>query len=77
MLIHQQDKIWEKNFDSIIMLRSRKTKVGKEEFCWIKKQMKFWDIDVNNIVILTLIEIKKNSKYLVRYLDETISSDMT
>ena len=59
------------------MLRSRKTKVGKEEFYWIKKQMKFWDIDVNNIVILTLIEIKNNSKYLVRYLDETISSDMT
>ena len=57
------------------MLRSRKTKVGKEEFYWIKKQMKFWDIDVNNIVILTLIEIK--NKYLVRYLDETISSDMT
>ena len=66
-----------KNVDSIIMLRSRKTKVGKEEFYWIKKQMKFWDIDVNNIVILTLIEIKNNSKYLVRYLDETISSDMT
>ena len=38
--------------------------------------MKFWDIDVNNIVILTLIEIKNNSKYLVRYLDETNSSDM-
>ena len=47
------------------MLRSRKTKAGKEEFYWIKKQMKFWDIDVNNIVILTLIEIKNNSKYLV------------
>ena len=58
------------------MLRSRKTKGGKEEFYWIKKQMKFWDIDVNNIVILTLIEIKNNSKYLVRYLDETNSSDM-
>ena len=66
-----------KNVDSIIMLRSRKTKVGKEEFYWIKKQMKFWDIDVNNIVILTLIEIKNNSKYLVWFLDETISSDMT
>ena len=34
------------------MLRSGKTKVGKE-------QMKFWDIDVNNRVILKLIETKK------------------
>ena len=31
--------------------------------------MKFWDIDVNNIVILNLIETKTNSKYLVGYLD--------
>ena len=34
------------------MLRSGKTKVGKE-------QMKFWDIDVNNRAILKLIETKK------------------
>ena len=44
------------------MLRSGKTKVGKE-------QMKFWDIDVNNRAILKLIETKKNPKYLVGYLD--------
>ena len=31
--------------------------------------MKFWDIDVNNIAILKLIETKANSKYLVGYLD--------
>ena len=37
-----------KNVDSIVMLRSGKTKVGKE-------QMKFWDIDVNNRAILKLI----------------------
>ena len=41
-----------KNVDSIVMLRSGKTKVGKE-------QMKFWDIDVNNRAILKLIETKK------------------
>ena len=50
-----------KNIDSI-MLRSGKTKVGKEEFYCIKNIMKFWDIDVNNIVILNLIETKTNSK---------------
>ena len=58
-----------KNIDSIVMLRSGKTKVGKEEFYCIKKQMKFWDIDVNSIVILKLIETKNNLKYLVGYLD--------
>ena len=31
--------------------------------------MKFWNIDVNNTVILKLIETKTNSKYLVGYLD--------
>ena len=51
------------------MLRSGKTKVGKKEFYCIKNIMKFWDIDVNNIVILNLIETKTNSKYLVGYLD--------
>ena len=39
------------------MLRSGKTKVGKKEFYCIKNIMKFWDIDVNNIVILNLIEV--------------------
>ena len=50
------------------MLRSGETKVGKEEFYCIKNIMKFWDIDVNTIVILKLTETKTNSKYLVGYL---------
>ena len=51
------------------VLRSGKTKVGKEEIYCIKNIVKFWNIDVNNTVILKLIETKTNSKYLVGYLD--------
>ena len=53
----------------MVMLRSGKTKVEKEEFYCIKKQMRFWDTDFNNTVILKLIELKNNRKYLVGYLD--------
>ena len=53
----------------MVMLRSGQTKVEKEEFYCIKKQMRFWDTDVNNTVILKLIELKNNRKYLVGYLD--------
>ena len=41
-----------KSFDSIIMLRFDKTKVGNKKF-----------VDVCNIVISRLIEAKSNSKY--------------
>ena len=54
------------------MLRFGETKVSKEEFCGAKKTRKIWDVDVNNIVISKLLEIKNNSEYLVGYLDKVI-----
>ena len=47
-----------KIFDSIITLR-----FGALTY-------KFWDVDVNDIVMLKLVEKKTNSKYLVEYLDK-------
>ena len=40
-----------KFFDSLIMLIFCKIKVAKEEFYGTKKLIKFWDVDVDNIVI--------------------------
>ena len=37
-----------------------------------KKLTKIWDVDVNNIIILELVETKTNSKYLIGYLDKVI-----
>ena len=37
-----------------------------------KKPIKFWDINVDNIVISKLIETKTNSKQLIGYSDKTI-----
>ena len=37
------------------MLSFNKTKVAKEEFYDIKKSIKIWDIDVDNIAISKLI----------------------
>ena len=34
--------------------------------------MKFWDVGVDNIVISKLIEMKSNSKSLIKYLDDVI-----
>ena len=50
-------------FDSIGMLRFGETKVAKENFL---------DVNIDNIVISKLIEIKTNSKYLVGYLDKVM-----
>ena len=59
-------------FDSRIMLRFGKTKVAKEEFYSAKNPKKVWDVNVDNTVILKLVETKKNSKYLIGYVDEAI-----
>ena len=56
-------------FDSILILRYSETKVAKEELYSAKK---LWNVNVNNIVILELVEIKTNSKYLIEYLDKVI-----
>ena len=59
-------------FDSIIMLRFGETKVAKGKFYGTKKTINIWDVNVNNIVISKLVEIKTNSKYLIGYLDKYI-----
>ena len=59
-------------FNSLIMLRSGKTKVAKEEFYGAKTLMKTWDVNVDNIVISKLVQAKNNSKYLIGYLDEVL-----
>ena len=35
-------------------------------------QIKFFDINVDNMVISKLVETKNDSKYLIGYLDEVI-----
>ena len=47
-----------KPFDSLIMLKFGKTKIVKEEFYGAKKPIKILDVDVDNIVISKLIEMK-------------------
>ena len=39
----------------------------------MQKKKKNWDDYVNNIVISKLVETKKNSRYLIGYLDKVIS----
>ena len=41
-------------------------------FCAAKRPIKFWDVNVDDIVISKLVKIKINSKYLIGYLDKTI-----
>ena len=38
----------------------------------VQKAINIWDVDVNNIVILNLIERNNNSKFFIGYLDEVI-----
>ena len=52
------------------MLRFGKTKVAK---FWCKKPIDIWDVNVDNIVVLKLVETKTNSKYLTGYLDKVIT----
>ena len=47
------------------MLRFGETKIAKEKFYAIKKQINIWDVNVDNIVISKSIEAKTNSKYLI------------
>ena len=54
------------------MLRFGETLVVKERILCAKKK-KNWDDYVNNIVISKLVETKKNSRYLIGYLDKVIS----
>ena len=58
---------------SIIMVRFGEKRIAKEKFYPAKKPIKISDINVNDIVISTLIETKTNSKYLIGIkFDQTI-----
>ena len=50
-------------------MRFAETKVSKEEFYGAKKTIKIWDVDVNNMAIWKLVEMKNSCKYLIEYLD--------
>ena len=56
----------------IIMLRFREAKIAKEKFYAVKKPIKIWDANVNNVVISKLVITKTNSTYLIGYLDKAI-----
>ena len=53
-------------------MRFGQTIVAKEKFCYAEKPIR--DADVGNKVISKLVQIKANSKYLIRYLDKVIKS---
>ena len=53
------------------MVRFGKTKVAKEKLHGGRKPVNIWDVNVDNIVIWTLVLII-NSKYMIEYLDEVI-----
>lgn len=38
-----------------------------------KKPIKYWDGEVNNMVISKLVETKDNSSYLIGYIDKVIT----
>ena len=42
-------------FDSVITLRFGKTKEAKEEFYGVKKPIKIWDANANDITISKLV----------------------
>ena len=55
-----------------MILRFGEKKVTKEKFCILRKPIKIWYVNVNNIVISKLVQTKTNSKYLIGYLDKAI-----
>ena len=54
------------------MLRFGQEKVGKAEFCDVKRLIKIWDIKVENMVISKITEAKNNSKYFIKYSDDAM-----
>ena len=54
------------------MIRFGETEIRKEEFYGAKNRRKILDIDVDNIIISKLVELKTNSKYSIEYLDEAV-----
>ena len=54
------------------MVRFGDREIAKEKFYAAKRPIKIWDANVDNIVISKLVKTKSKSKYLIRYLNETI-----
>ena len=54
------------------MVRFGDREIAKEKFYAAKRPIKIWDVNVDNIVISKLVKTKSKSKYLIRYLNETI-----
>ena len=54
------------------MLSFGESKLAKEKIYAVKQPINIWDVNVNNIIISRLIEIKTNSKYLFGYLNKVI-----
>ena len=54
------------------MVKFGKTEIAEERFYAVKKPIKIWDVNVDNIVISKLVKTKTNSKYLIGYLDKDI-----
>ena len=72
VLINQLKNDNKNIFDSTIMLRFSQTKVTKEKCFSAKKTIKYWDGDVNDIVISKLVETKDNCSYLIGCIDKVI-----
>ena len=47
------------------MLRFREKKTPKETFYVLKKPIKIWDVNVNDIAVSKLVKTKTNLKYLI------------
>ena len=58
------------------MLKFGETKVAKEKIDSENKTKKNWSANVDNILVSKLIETETNSRYLIGYLDKTISFDI-
>ena len=54
------------------MLGFGKANVAKEELYVAKRSRNICDANVNHIVISKLVEMKTNSKYLIRHLEEVV-----
>ena len=54
------------------MLRFKEKKLTKQTLYAVKKPIKIWDVNVDNIDISKLARTKTNSKYLIGYLDEFV-----
>ena len=54
------------------MTKLSEIEVKKEEFYGAKKHKEIWDVDVTNIIVSDLFQVKKGIKCLIRYSDTII-----